>query len=100
MYIHKMSPMPQCVLALNRSNVNGWFKVSYYDMTPETNATTFNSTVATLAPIVKSGDPTTSTVGAIGQLYINTTDHGVFVCNNITGTTSKTYNWKEITLVS
>jgi hypothetical protein len=24
--------MPQCVLDLNRSNVNGWFKVNYYDM--------------------------------------------------------------------
>lgn len=32
MYTHKMSPMPQCVLDLNRSNVNGWFKVNYYDM--------------------------------------------------------------------
>lgn len=32
MYTHKMSPMPQCVLNLNRSNVNGWFKVNYYDM--------------------------------------------------------------------
>lgn len=32
MYTHKMSPLPQCVLNLNRSNVNGWFKVNYYDM--------------------------------------------------------------------
>lgn len=32
MYTHRMSPMPQCVLNLNRSNVNGWFKVNYYDM--------------------------------------------------------------------
>lgn len=32
MYTHKMSPMPQCVLNLNRSSVNGWFKVNYYDM--------------------------------------------------------------------
>lgn len=29
MYIHKMSPMPQCVLDLNRCNVNGWFYVDY-----------------------------------------------------------------------
>lgn len=27
MYIHKMSPMPDCVLALNKCNINGWFKV-------------------------------------------------------------------------
>lgn len=32
MYTHKMSPLPQCVLNLNRCNVNGWFKVNYYDM--------------------------------------------------------------------
>lgn len=29
MYIHKMSPMPQCVLDLNRCNVNGWFYMDY-----------------------------------------------------------------------
>lgn len=28
MYINRMSPMPACVLALNKCNVNGWFKVS------------------------------------------------------------------------
>jgi hypothetical protein len=27
MYIHKMSPMPACVLALNESKVNGWFQI-------------------------------------------------------------------------
>lgn len=27
MYIHKMSPMPQCVLDLNISNIDGWFRV-------------------------------------------------------------------------
>ncbi len=27
MYIHKMSPMPKCVLDLNQSNVNGWFRI-------------------------------------------------------------------------
>lgn len=35
MYTHKMSPLPQCVLDLNRSNVNGWFKVNYYGMPVE-----------------------------------------------------------------
>ena len=29
MYIHKMSPMPQCVLNLNTCNVNGWFKMDF-----------------------------------------------------------------------
>lgn len=27
MYIHKMSPMPECVKKLNKCNVNGWYKV-------------------------------------------------------------------------
>lgn len=27
MYIHKMSPMPECVLDLNVSKINGWFQV-------------------------------------------------------------------------
>jgi hypothetical protein len=27
MYVHKMSPMPQCVLDLNIANVEGWFGV-------------------------------------------------------------------------
>lgn len=27
MYIHKMSPMPECVLALNKSRMNGWYEV-------------------------------------------------------------------------
>ena len=27
MYTNKMSPMPACVKALNKCNVNGWFKV-------------------------------------------------------------------------
>jgi hypothetical protein len=26
-YIHKMSPLPQCVLDLNSANVNGWFRI-------------------------------------------------------------------------
>lgn len=29
MYTNKMSPMPACVLSLNKCDVNGWFRVSY-----------------------------------------------------------------------
>lgn len=29
MYTHKMSPMPACVLKLNQSIVNGWFKIQF-----------------------------------------------------------------------
>lgn len=31
MYIHRMSPMPQCVLDLNQANVTGWFRVNAID---------------------------------------------------------------------
>lgn len=27
MYVHKMSPMPACVLKLNQSKINGWFQI-------------------------------------------------------------------------
>lgn len=29
MYVNKMSPMPKCVLDLNKCNINGWFKVEF-----------------------------------------------------------------------
>lgn len=29
MYVNKMSPMPNCVLDLNKCNINGWFKVEF-----------------------------------------------------------------------
>lgn len=38
MYIHKMSPMPQCVLDLNLANVNGWFKVDFLNKVAATTA--------------------------------------------------------------
>lgn len=107
MYTHKMSPLPQCVLNLNRSNVNGWFKVSYYDMRsiPDTNYVNeavagVNAEIQAMSLLTGASDPTTSTVGNVGQMYKNTTDNGFFICTNITGTTSKTYTWQEITFVS
>ena len=27
MYTHKMSPLPDCVKALNQSKINGWFQI-------------------------------------------------------------------------
>lgn len=105
MYINKMSPLPQCVLDLNRSNVNGWFKVNYYDMRAIQDSTTVMSEINTvqgevdaLKPLSGASDPTTSTEASfIGQIYTNTTDNGMFMCIAITGTDSKTYTWKEIT---
>lgn len=115
MYTHKMSPMPKCVLDLNRSNVNGWFKVNYYDMraiqdsvtvmgeinTVQGNVDAVEMEVNGLKPLSGATDPTTATVaGFVGQIYTNTTDNGMFMCIAITGTDEKTYTWKEITFVA
>ena len=98
MYTHKMSPMPQCVLNLNRSNVNGWFKVNYYDMRsiPDTNFV--NKAVASLTPIIAAADPTTSTVGAVGQLALGTTSGDLFMCTAIdTSGDTPSYTWTKLT---
>lgn len=97
MYTHKMSPMPQCVLNLNRSNVNGWFKVNYYDMRslPDTNFV--NKAVASLTPIIASADPTTSTVGAVGQFALGTTSGDLFMCTAISSGDTPTYTWTKLT---
>ena len=98
MYTHKMSPMPQCVLDLNRSNVNGWFKVNYYDMrsVPDTNYV--NAAVANVTPIIAAADPTTSTVGAVGQFAVGTTSGDLFVCTAIdTSGDTPSYTWTKLT---
>lgn len=50
---------------------------------------------ARMAQVIISGasDPTTATVGTIGQLYKNTTDGGIFKC---TDTTGSVYTWEEL----
>lgn len=98
MYTHKMSPMPKCVLDLNRSNVNGWFKVNYYDMRsiPDTNYV--NAAVANVTPIIAAADPTTSTVGAVGQFAVGTTSGDLFVCTAIdTSGDTPSYTWTKLT---
>ena len=102
MYTHKMSPVPACVKLLNRSNINGWFRVDWYDMNGSVSAAE-TATAEKLAVLFQEGttDPTTSTVGIIGSTYTNTTDHGMFRCTNVTvGESSTTYTWEEITFVS
>ena len=102
MYTHKMSPVPACVKLLNRSNINGWFRVDWYDMNGSVSAAE-TATAEKLAVLFQEGttDPTTSTVGVIGSTYTNTTDQGMFRCTNVTvGAESTTYTWEEITFVS
>lgn len=98
MYTHKMSPMPQCVLDLNRSNVNGWFKVNYYDMRSVPDTSYVNAAIANVTPIIAAADPTTSTVGAVGQFAVGTTSGDLFVCTAIdTSGDTPSYTWTKLT---
>lgn len=84
MYTHKMSPIPSCVMNMNRSSVNGWFKVDYYDMG--------NSNLRFM-----SSKPTTATKGIVGNIAIvnstTSSDSGVWVLTAISGTT---YTWTQV----
>lgn len=89
MYTEKMSPMPQCVLDLNRSSVNGWYKVDYYDMDG-------NNAVNAIMPIV--GEPTNTTKGFVGQISVKDATH-VYICTAVnTGGSTPSYTWKAITI--
>ena len=44
-----------------------------------------------------SSDPTTSTVGRLGEVFINTSTHDAFICTNV-DTATPEYTWKKITL--
>lgn len=99
MWIHKMSPMPQCVLDLNMCNIPGWYHVNW--------ALNGKKSVAANAAMQKemdsyhltgATDPTTATAAPVGAEYINTTDNGLFKCVAVTGTDSKTYTWVEVTV--
>ena len=45
-------------------------------------------------PILESGSPTTSTVGVVSQLYIDTDNDELYYCSNVSG---EVYTWKPIT---
>ena len=53
MYIHKMSPMPKCVLDLNKCNVNGWFLMSC-DNKAEVEAAKANAAAAANAAAIEA----------------------------------------------
>jgi hypothetical protein len=96
MYTSKMSPIPNCVKKLNKSNINGWFKIGYYGMLDQ-NTENLLTTVKLLRQ-EGAADPTTATVGMLGSIYVNTTDNGVFVCNAISGGATPSYTWSEVTV--
>lgn len=89
MYTEKMSPMPQCVLDLNRSNVNGWFKVDYYDMSGAATKAEIAEQLGGVSIRYSSDAPTTSTKGKVGDIITNGSK--IYVC---TGVSDSTYTWK------
>lgn len=112
MWIHKMSPMPQCVLDLNQCNVANWFHVNWAlngkkiagaEESAEIVAAVSAAKAAVegeLAGYHLSGetDPTTSTAAPMGAEYINTTDNGVFKCVAVSEGDTPSYTWVEVTV--
>lgn len=96
MYTSKMSPLPNCVKKLNKSNINGWFKIGYYGMLDQSTENLL--TTVKLLRQEGAADPTTATVGMLGSIYVNTTDNGVFVCNAISSGDTPSYTWSEVTV--
>jgi len=106
MWIHKMSPMPQCVLDLNMSNIPGWYHVNWQlngkkvAMSDDT-AAIEAAVDGVVSDYFKSGasDPTTATEGKVGTTYINTTDGGIFRCVAVDNSgDTPSYTWSEVTV--
>ena len=51
-------------------------------------------TIKSVTTLVGKTDPTTSTIGNVGQLYLNTANNALWVCSAISSATPKTYTWK------
>ena len=69
------------------------------DASMDVNANEIAAAVANLETLSGASDPTTATVGAVGQQYINTTDSGLFTCVAIdTSGDTPSYTWKEVTV--
>lgn len=106
MWIHKMSPMPQCVLDLNMSNIPGWYHVNWQlngkKVAMSDDSAAIEAAVnGVVSDYFKSGtsDPTTATEGKVGTTYINTTDGGIFRCVAVGGTSeAPSYTWSEVTV--
>lgn len=95
MYTKKMSPLPQCVLDLNKSNVNGWFEASYKNMTAFAKAESVGDNTLGISADYTSTAVTSSTPGKVGD--IKTNGSNIYVCTAVDGTT---YTWKKAALSS
>lgn len=100
MWIHKMSPMPQCVLDLNMCNIPGWYHVNW-----QLNGKKVNAGVEAAADVKSeyfmhgAADPTTATAAPVGAVYISDTDGGIFHCVAIDNSgDTPSYTWSEVTV--
>lgn len=93
MYAHKMSPMPACVLALNKCDIHGWFKVDGL-AAPEAEVDALNAEIALLN---QNGAtvPTTSTKGVVGSTYTVTVSgsEALYICTAVGSGDTPTYTW-------
>lgn len=106
MYTEKMSPMPACVLAINKSNVNGWFAVDYCNRpvdNEEAIAADFKKVDDKFDILHQKGAeaPTTATVGVVGSQYVVTAtgSEALYICTAVTaavGETPASYTWVKV----
>ena len=100
MWIHKMSPMPQCVLDLNMCNIPCWYHVNW-QLNGKKGVVATNDVDKKVDSYHLEGitDPTTSTAAPLHAEYINTTDSGVFKCVGIDNSgDTPSYTWVEVTV--
>ena len=100
MWLHKMSPMPQCVLDLNMCNIPGWYHVNW-----QLNGKKVHAGVEAAADVKSeyfmhgAADPTTATAAPVGAVYISDTDGGIFHCVAIDNSgDTPSYTWSEVTV--
>lgn len=78
-------------MSTKKIQILGGFPQADFNQTDETKSDYIKNKPA---PIQLDGDPTTSTQGALGQFYINTTTNALFICTNITD--QGLYTWQKV----
>lgn len=57
------------------------------------NGKTIEDALADITPLFSEGDPTEETVGAVGQMFLNTETRDVFICVAVD---ESVYTWKKL----
>jgi hypothetical protein len=108
-----MSPIPACVLAVNKCDVPGWFRVSALDA-PEggiaSTASLANEVSALASSLGETNDeidvlnqsgasaPTSATVGKVGSQYVVTAtgSEALYVCTAVGSGSTPSYTWVKV----